>query len=139
MFKYVCAFAAGLAAGIVLEKMLQKMNTSTIKQRSELLRSCFGEPMYTTNLTLTEVKDWLKGQEETLKNGAKAIVLKANSENLKNLGKDINIDGVDNYLVIAVVDMAHEMKSSVLIKYETLDQKLEELLSKGNGSLVIEG
>lgn len=76
------------------------MNASTVMERSEALRSCFGEPMCTTNLTFREVKDWIKARKEKLESGAKAIAVKANSDTLKNLGKDINIDGVDNYLII---------------------------------------
>lgn len=139
MFNYVLTFATGMAAGVVLEKALSKMNANTIMGRAEALRACFGEPMCTTSLSLVEVKEWLNSRKELLEDGSKAIVVKANSENLKNLGKQLNIDGVDNYLVIAVVNQSQEIKEAVLIKYEKLEQNLEDILSKGNGSLVVEG
>lgn len=138
MVTYFLTFASGVAAGVVLEKIYDKMNTSTVRGRTEALRAIFGEPMCTTILTLGEVKDWIKVREEKLENGAKAIVMKANNDTLKNLGKKINIDGVDNYLIIAIVTIEKNITDSVLIKYERLEEELEKLLVKGNGSLIVE-
>ena len=75
-----------------------------------------------------------------LQDGAKAIVLQANSETLKGIGKDLDIgNNLKNNLVIAIVDEScKNISDSVLIKYETLDARLDEALSKGNGVLVVE-
>lgn len=139
MMNYVVTFAAGVAAGIILEKALSKMQESTVMGRTEALRACFGEPMCTTTFTFGEAKEWIKAREDALANGFKAIIAKANSSTLKGLGKEMNIDGVDNYLVMAIVGKEHDIQDSVLIKYERIDQELEAALEKGNGALVVEG
>ena len=139
---YVLAVSAGVVAGvaigIVIEKNLAKMNASNVMERSEILRNTFGEPMCTTKFSLNEAKEWIKARQNLLDEGSKAIVLKANSQTMKNLGKTINLDGVENYLIIAVVSKANDIQNSVLIKYEKLDDELEKLLEKGNGTLVVE-
>lgn len=139
---YVLAVSAGVvvgvAIGIVIEKNLAKMNASSVLEKSEALRAAFGEPMCTTTFSLGEAKDWIKARQNLLSEGAKAIVLKANSQTMKNLGKTINLDGVENYLIIAVVGKANDIQNSVLIKYEKLDNELEKMLAKGNGTLVVE-
>ena len=135
MMNYVFTFAAGLAAGIVLEKALSKMYTSTVAGRTDTLRACFGEPMCTTTFTFNEAKEWIKSRETALSNGSKAVIAKANSKTLKGLGKEMNIDGVDNYLVMAIINQSNDIQDSILIKYECLDQDLENSLAKGNGIL----
>ena len=48
-------------------------------------------------------------------------------------------NNLKNNIVIAIVDEASKnISDSVLVKYETLDAKLEEALSNGNGVLVVE-
>lgn len=43
------------------------------------------------------------------------------------------------YIVIAIVDdVTHNIEDSVLIKYEKLDQALENSLAKGDGVFVVE-
>lgn len=139
MTGYVLTFAAGVAGGIILEKALAKMTASSILERSDALRACFGEPMCTTTLSFDEVTEWIKERKDLLSDGSKAIVVKATNEALKNLGKEINVTGVDNYLIIAVVSNTSDIQDSILIKYEKLEQELENVLAKGNGSLVVEG
>ena len=140
MIDYIITFAAGVAAGAVLETVLLKIQESTVKGHIKSLRDCFGEPMCTTTFTFKEVKEWIKAREDSLQAGSKAIVLKANSKTMGNLGKELNLDGVENYLIMAVVDKdSGDIQDSVLIKYERLDQALENALAKGNGVLVVEG
>lgn len=58
--------------------------------------------MYTSLFSMAEVRDWIKSRETLLQDGAKAIVLQANSETLKGIGKDLdignNLKGVSQYL-----------------------------------------
>ena len=47
---------------------------------------------------------------------------------------------MDNYLAIAVINSTtKEMEDSILVKYDELDERLEELLAKGDGTLVVGG
>ncbi len=144
MYKYVLAaaggIAIGIAVGVILQKQLEQAEKNKKSERAKLLESCFGEPMYTNTLSMTEVKDWIKAREEKIKSGSKAVVLKVNETTLRNIGKELNIgDGVENNLVIAIINnTTKEIDDSTLIKYEKLDTRLESALSKGNGVLVVE-
>lgn len=144
MIKYVGFFvggiAVGIAAGIIIDRILASISEKRKVDQDKILENCFGEPMYASSFSMGEVRDWIKSREEMLKNGAKAIVLKANSETLQRIGKDLAIGkDLKNNIVIAIVDETNKnITDSVLIKYETLDEKLEEALDKGNGVLVVE-
>lgn len=140
MVKYVGVMVGGIALGIILDRIIVTIIENKKLEKEKILERCFGEPMCTSVFSMNEVKDWIKARESLLQNGAKAIVLKANSETLKRIGKDLDIgNNLKNNMVIAIVDEAGKsISDSVLIKYETLDVKLEEALSKGNGVLVVE-
>ena len=59
--------------------------------------------------------------------------------NLSKIGKDIEVWEDNNNIVIAIVDdVTHNIEDSVLIKYEKLDQALENSLAKGDGVFVVE-
>lgn len=121
----------------LIRKLLELRN---LKNQSTL-ETCFGEPLYSDYFTLKEAKDWIKERESQLKNGCKAIVLKATKDTMKSLGKEIEVEtNAGNFLVIAIVNgSTQSINDSVLIKYDSLDDKLEEALGKGNGVLVIGG
>lgn len=104
------------------------------------LISCFGEPSYCDLFSLSDVKQWVKLRENKLQNNCKAVVLKANSKNLSTFEKEftLNDDGKE-YLVIAIVSNDKQIKDSVLIQYNKLDNQLENVLAKGDGVLVIGG
>ncbi|MCI8985017.1 MAG: hypothetical protein HFI60_03560 [Lachnospiraceae bacterium] len=140
MIKYVGIMVGGIAIGIILDKMIIAVMENKKLEREKILEKCFGEPMYTSLFSMAEVRDWIKSRETLLQDGAKAIVLQANSETLKGIGKDLDIgNNLKNNLVIAIVDEScKNISDSVLIKYETLDARLDEALSKGNGVLVVE-
>ena len=140
MIKYVGIIIGGIAVGIILDRIAIAIKENQKLKKEKILESCFGEPMYTNTFSMSEVRDWIKARESLLQNGAKAIVLKANSETLHRIGKDLDIgNNLKNNIVIAIVDEASKnISDSVLIKYETLDAKLEETLRKGNGVLVVE-
>lgn len=140
MIKYVGTMVGGAVLGIILDRMVIAYSENQKIEKEKILETCFGEPMYTSMFSINEVRDWIKVRESLLQNGAKAIVLKVNSETMKTIGKDLDIgNGLENNLVIAIVDESNEnIADSVLVRYETLDGKLEEALSKGNGVLVVE-
>lgn len=140
MFKYVGIMVGGIAVGIILDRIVLAIMENRKLEREKILEKCFGEPMYTSTFSMSEVRDWIKARESLLQNGAKAIVLKANSETLRQIGKELDIgNNLKNNIVIAIVDEASKnISDSVLIKYESLDMKLEEALSNGNGILVVE-
>lgn len=140
MIKYVGIMVGGIALGIILDRIVMTIAENRKIEKEKILESCFGEPMYASSFSMGEVRDWIKSREEKLQNGAKAIVLRANSETLQRIGKDLDIgNNLKNNIVIAIVDeSSKEITDSVLIKYESLDSKLEEALEKGNGVLVVE-
>lgn len=140
MIKYVGIMVGGIAIGIILDRIAVAVMENRKLEKEKILERCFGEPMYTSSFSMSEVRDWIKARESLLQNGAKAIVLKANSETLRRIGKDLDIgNNLKNNIIIAIVDEASKnISDSVLVKYETLDAKLEEALSNGNGVLVVE-
>lgn len=141
MIKYVGLMMGGIALGVIIDRMLIAVAENKKVEKEKILESCFGEPMYTSSFSLNEVRDWIKIREDKLQNGAKAIILKANSETLRKIGKDLDIgNGIENNLVIAIVDEnSKSISDSVLVRYESLDEKLEQALNNGNGVLVVEG
>ena len=140
MMRYVGIVVGGIALGIVLDRIVITIAENRKLEKEKILERCFGEPMYTSSFSMSEVRDWIKAREEKLQNGAKAIVLRANSDTLQRIGKDLDIgSNLKNNIVIAIVDETNKnISDSVLVKYETLDAKLEEALNKGNGVLVVE-
>ena len=140
MMKYVGIMMGGIALGIITDRIILAVKDKQKTDREKILEKCFGEPMYTSIFSMKEVRDWIQTHEDSLKNGAKAIVLKANAETLKRIGEDLDIGtGVKNNIVIAIVDeKTSNIVDSALIKYESLDSSLESALSKGNGVLVVE-
>ncbi len=141
MIKYVGIMVGGIAVGIILDRIVVAVMENQKLEKEKILERCFGEPMYASTFSMSEVRDWIKARESLLQNGAKAIVLKANSETLRRIGKDLDIGNkLKKNIVIAIVDKASKnISDSALIKYETLDTKLEEALDNGNGVLVVEG
>lgn len=140
MIRYVGIMVGGIAVGIILDRIVLAVMENRKLEKEKILEKCFGEPMYTNNFSMSEVRDWIQAREALLQNGAKAIVLKANSETLRQIGKELDIgNDLKKNIVIAIVDeTSKNISDSVLIKYETLDMKLEEALSNGNGILVVE-
>ena len=106
---------------------------------TKVLEECFGAPMYTKILSVTEVRDWVNTRQDLLTAKSKAIVLKVNDETLKNIGKNLNLGSeAENMIIMAIVDESNnEIKESALLKYEQLEDDLEKLLGNG-GFLVIE-
>lgn len=141
MYKYVLSVAGGVAVGIIIAKLVEQMKENQKIERIKILEKCFGTPMYTNCFSMREVTEWIKGREEKLKAGAKAVVLKANKNTLQKIGKDLDIgDGISNNIIIAIVNETNnDIEDSILVKYEKLDEALESALAKGDGVLIVEG
>lgn len=128
------------AVAVILYKIITIVKNKTNLKKEKIIENCFGEPMYTNIFSISEAREWIKSRESLLKNGEKATIVKVNHETLRSLGQDLDIgNSVDNYIVIAIINQeTNEISDSVLIKYESLDSKLEKVLQKGNGVLVVE-
>lgn len=139
MVDYVITFAAGAATGVLLEKFIfTKMKENRIQSRTNALQACFGEPMSATMFTLEEVKQWIHARKDQIVNGTKAAVVNVNENTMRSLGKDLDTRGVENYIVLVIITRDQQIADSLLIKYERLDQELEDALAKGNGVLVVQ-
>lgn len=139
MVDYVITFAAGTATGILLERFVfAKMKENRIQNRTNALQACFGEPMIATRFTFEEVKQWIYARKDRLVNGTKAAVVEVNENTMKSLGKDLDTKGVENYIVLVIMTADRQIADSLLIKYEKLDQELENALARGNGVLVVQ-
>jgi hypothetical protein len=130
----------GIALIILVDKLYNLFKTERTKSREKVLSEYFGSPIFASTFSLKDVKDWINARSDKIAVGAKVIVLKANDETLKSLGKELNIgSGVAKIIILAVVDEEKkDIIESSLVKYETLDDKLDGSLAKGNGVLVIE-
>lgn len=139
MVDYMISFAAGTATGVLLEKFVfAKMRESGIQSRTNALQACFGEPMSTTRLTYQEVVQWINARRDQLVDNTKAAVVKVDENTMKSLGKDLDTRGVENYIVLVIMTGDKQITDSLLIKYEKLDQELENSLARGNGVLVVQ-
>ena len=127
-----------VALGVVLDRIYLHMKSEKAVSRTKVLEECFGAPMYTKTLSTTEVRDWVNTRQGLLTE-SKVIVLKVNDETLKNIGKNLNLGGeAENMIIMAIVgESNNEIKESALIKYEQLEDDLEKLLGN-DGFLVIE-
>ena len=97
--------------------------------------------MYMDTVKLEHITAWVKERKALLDSGTQALVMKVTPENLKKLGVTANLQGMnEQFLIIAVVMKASQsMEDSILIKYDRLDDQLEQILAKGDGSLVVNG
>ena len=127
-----------VALGVVFDRIYLHVKSEKTVSRTKVLEECFGAPMYTNILSITEVRDWVNARQDLLTE-SKAIVLKVNDETLKNIGKSLNLGSeAENMIIMAIVDESNnEIKESALIKYEHLEDGLEKLLGN-DGLLVIE-
>lgn len=140
IYNFIVLFVAGMSVGVALEKFVfAKMRASVIQSRTDALHACFGEPMIATTLTFAEVTDWVQSRREQLVGNAKAAVVKVNEKTMKNLGKDLDTKGVENYIILVIMNEDKRLTDTLLVKYEKLDQRLENAIAKGNGILVITG
>lgn len=140
MWGYVATFIGGVAIGIIVDKIVEKVKLDSKLKFSEALEACFGEPMYTNNFTIKDVRDWIKAHEDALTGNTKAIIMKAKPEILKEFESSLDFSsGAENTLIIAIVDSEEKnIVASLLVKYEKLDDTLENALAKGNGMMVVE-
>lgn len=138
MLNFFITFTLGTATGVALEKFVfARMREEGIKSRTDALRICFGEPMFATTFTFAEVKEWIKARKDQLVDDTAIAVVKIDESTMKSLGKDLDTRGIENYLVLVVLTKDKQITESLLVKYERLDQDLDNTLAKGNGVLVV--
>ena len=133
MWKYALTALAGAAigtvAGVFLDRLMKTLKENRILKCTELLEKEFGEPMYVNKFTFDEVNEWILQRKEKITDGYKAVVLKVNKDSFAKISSDLVIEeDLNKYLLLAIYkDGAFE--ESLLVKYETLDEKLLEMLS----------
>lgn len=130
--------AVGLTAGIVLEKLLTKISLGREIESEKLLKEQFGDPLYINCVSLEDINNWIQGKKDSLSCEGKICVLQAKRELLSKVSPNIKMSSnIDNYVVIAIVS-EDKIKDSILIKFDSMDEKLKSTLDKGNGVLIVE-
>ena len=140
MFGKLIAFTVGATAlAAVLVWLFKNMSESS---SGDKLESCFKNRIYTDEFTYEQMRGWIESRKALIQNGCKALVSKVNSTTMRELYEAINDtdNGLDNYLAIVIMNSTtHSIEDSVLIKYGSLDKRLEAVLAKGDGTLVVGG
>lgn len=134
-------FAGGIVVGAAADRLAVRRKESKIERRRRILYSCFGDPMFAGTFSLSEARDWVKARSEQLEEGCRAVVCKASNRNFKMLHQELEIDlDKEQYLIVAIVNDNDKdnIRESLLVRYDRLDAKLENALSKGDGVLVVE-
>lgn len=140
MFGKFLAFTVGATALAAFLAWLFKNMSETSSE--DKLENSFKNRIYTDVFTHEQMRGWIKERESLIQNNCKALVSKVNPTTMRELYEAINdIDnGLDNYLAIVIMNNGtHDIEDSVLIKYSSLDKRLEDILAKGDGTLVVGG
>lgn len=123
--------AVGLVGGVFLEKLLKNMKDSRVLKCSEMLEKIYGEPMFANKFTFDEAREWLLLRQTKIKDGFKGIIMKVNKNTFEKTGSRIEVDrAVDNYLLLGI-HKDRVFSESLLVKYISLDEKLNEVLKDG--------
>ncbi len=131
-----CGAGLGVVGGIFLEKFLRKQKEKQQLRISEILAKKFGNPVYVTRFSFGEAMNWIGSHEAQIQDGAKGFIKKLDKDTFAQVknGQKINFD-IKNYLLLSVCKN-EEFLDSLLVKYESLDEKLEEALKEGNGMVI---
>ena len=131
-------------ANDALDKAAELLKDHLEEKQRILLEANFGECVYADNFSFRETVSWIKKRGDLLKGGAKAMVFKIDDEQFISMfGKHSKVQLMgDTYLAITIIgdnvdDEAPKSENNLLVKYETLDEKLENVLA--NGEWVVEG
>lgn len=136
------AIVAGITVVIAFAVNAKKHSKKKSDGKSEtfqesVLENAFGSHTYMDLVKLEQVTAWVKSREQLLKNGAKALVMKATPSAMKKIGIKGNWNNLQGqYLIIAMVSDS-KMEDSILIRYGQLEEQLEQVLAKGDGMFVI--
>ena len=114
------AAVAGIIIAILAAKASRMQKENKPIDREALLEEAFGDHMYADCFSYSEAVEWIKQHKEALNQNAKALVMKVNDETMNAIGQNLHLgQSMDNYLLIAVVDMVtKEMLASILVKYD---------------------
>ena len=110
-----------------------------------ILKKLFGSPVYAVNFGLRDVREWITSRSSQLQNGSQAVVLKVNSKalkmfvgELKRLG--LNFDDykrIGKFLVVVIYDdVRQDYTDSLLVKYQSLDKQLDNLLASSGDKFI---
>ncbi|MBQ7561505.1 MAG: hypothetical protein IJS99_06705 [Synergistaceae bacterium] len=124
-------FALGggsFAAGCIIDRIISKFQADKREEAEKTLIRNFGALSTSTSFSFDEVMNWIEAHDELMQNGCDALVFKANNETLKLVNKQFNINFNKK-----------NIQASLLVKYESLDKRLENEMVSGNGTLIIEG
>ena len=135
MWKYflVAGISAGIGVvgGIFLEKLLRKFKDTRILKCSELLEKNFGSPIYSNNFTIKEVTEWFEVRKDKIDNDYKGIVMKINKETFDKMAIDLKIEkDLNKYLLLGIFKEG-SFSDTLLVKYEFLENKLNDALKEG--------
>lgn len=135
MWKYALAALGGALVGVIggvfLEKLLKSLKENRILKCTELLEKNFGEPMYTKKFTSDEANEWILARKDLIQNGHKAVVLKVTKDSFAKISPDLVLEeDLNQYLLLAIYKDG-DFIESLLVKYEALDDKLQEMLADG--------
>lgn len=120
------AAVAGIAAWVYNRSMKKEETVSDSK-------------IYSDVFTLQQAKNWVK--EKLVNKDYKVMICKSTHPGIKDLMKKSNwiIDDIEDYLLLVCMDTsANQMKDFLVVKYGSLETKLEELLGS-EGMVVING
>ena len=135
-----CACVIAFVGYLVWRKFLKPEQPKVNIEK--ILADIFGEPVYATNFSLREARDWVRARQHELKAGSKAVLCKVNSKTMHMFGqelKTLNVDiDAEKFLVVAIVNINNNFSDTLLVKYDKLTSNLEEALSDGDGTLVVE-
>lgn len=142
MWKYILAATGGICAGILIDRAITYMIEKKKIKYEDILIKCFGEPMYMNVVSFNDLGDWANNRQDKMNETTKILVTKTTSQYFKDLQSQYNISGqADSFLLLALIDTSKQEDSvieSLLIKYNSIEESLNEKLSSSDGTLVIE-
>lgn len=131
-------------ANDALDKAAELLKDHPEEKQRILLEACFGECVFAENFSFKEAAGWIKKHGDLLREGNKAMILKIDDEEFTSLFRKLSKVALmgDKYLVITIIgdnidENQPKEKTNLLVKYETLDAKLESVLAKE--PFVVEG
>ena len=136
----------GVIIGYYLGKRKVDVPSSNDELEILILKKLFGSPVYAVNFGLRDVREWITPRSSQLQNGSQAVVLKVNSKalkmfvgELKRLG--LNFDDykrIGKFLVVVIYDdVRQDYTDSLLVKYQSLDKQLNDLLVSSGDKFII--
>lgn len=141
MWKYIVTAVASLTVGVIIGVFLEKFKMAGNKkiQSEKILIDTFGDSMYISRFSFDDLKKWIDGHKDDITKDDKVALIRPKKNLFEKLGKSIEIsDDVDQYLLLAVISSNDSFKEHLLIKFDYLEDSVEEKLNLGDGILIVE-